>query len=234
MSRLATYGFIFLIAAVAAVSCKKDTSPAPDLGYNYYPVKLGSWIIYDVDSTYYNLFTGQKEVYQFQVMELVDSILSDNSGRAMLRKKRFYREDATEDWTIGRIWSAVRTSDKVESNEENIKYVKLIFPVRKGKTWNGNAMNSDKESEYKYLDVHVASTINGNTFDSTAMIQHEADSNLIEKKVKKEMYAKNVGMVYKYFEDVAVQDTAIDFSKPFDERINTGVRYSYRINSYSK
>ncbi len=216
------------------MSCKKDTQPAPDLGYNYAPVTPGAWIIYDVDSTYFNLFTHQKEVYSFQVMELVDSLLTDNSGRTMMRKKRFYRENASLEWQIGRIWSATRTSERLESNEENIKYVKLIFPVRKGRTWNGNAMNNDDEQEYKYLDVHVASTINGISFDSTATVQQQADSNLIEKKFKTETYAKNIGLVFKRYEDVAVQDTAIDFNKPFDERINTGVKYYYRINSYSK
>ena len=95
-------------------------------------------------------------------------------------------------------------------------------------------MNSQKELEYKYLDVDVASTINGLTFDSTATVQQEADSNLIEKRVKTEIYAKNIGLVYKEFQDVSVQDTVIDFTKPFEQRINTGVKYYYRINSYSK
>lgn len=233
MRKLITYWLLFATLVVIC-SCKKDTAPAPDLGQTYYPVKPGSWVIYDVDSVYYNLFTDQVETYSFQVMVVTDSLLSDNSGRAMMRKKRYYRENANGEWQITRIWSAVRTGERVESNEENIKYVRLIFPVRKGKTWNGNAMNSLDPEEYKFGDVHVPASVNGLSFDSTATVIQKADSNLIEKKYMTEMYAKNVGLVYKHFEDVAVQDTAIDFSRPFEERVNTGVKYIYRINSYSK
>lgn len=217
-----------------AASCKKDSSPAPDFGYDYYPVTAGSWIIYDVDSTFYNLFTHQTEFYSFQVKEHIDSILPDNAERAMVRIKRYYRNNSSESWTIGRVWYAVKTKERVERTEENVKFVKLIFPVRKNKTWNGNAMNSEGELTYKFTSVHTPSTIGGSTFDSTATVLQQADSNLIQKKYKTETYAKHVGLIYKEYVDVSVQDTVIDFSKPFEERINTGVKYIYRINSFGK
>jgi hypothetical protein len=225
---------LLLLTLCAVYSCKKDQSPAPDLGFEYYPVKEGFWVIYDVDSTFYNLFTHQKENYTFQVMEVTDSIIPDNTGRSMMRKKRYYRSNASQSWQIGRIWSAVRTNEHLEVTEENVKYIKLIFPVRKSKTWNGNAMNTEKELNYKYTSVNTETTINGIHFDSSATVLQEADSNLIEKRYKSEIYGKHVGMIYKAFIDVAVQDTAIDFSKPFEERINTGVKYFYKLNSYSK
>lgn len=226
--------YIALLLAGCFSACKKDTAPAPDLGYEYYPVQAGSWVIYDVDSTYYNLFTKQKEEFSFQLKELVDSVFPDNAGRSMMRIKRFYRNTSNDEWKVKRVWSAVRTTDRVERTEENVKIIKLIFPVRRGKSWDGNAMNTLGEMIYKYSTAHESATIGSTTFDSTATILQEADSNLIEKKFKQEIYAKNVGLIYKAYIDVAVQDTVIDFTKPFDERINTGVKYFYRINSFGK
>jgi hypothetical protein len=225
---------LVVVASAVMFSCKKDTTPPVDLGYEYYPVKEGFWVIYDVDSTFYNLFTHQKEHYTFQVMEVTDSIIPDNAGRSMMRKKRFYRDNSSQAWEIKRVWSAVRTTERVESNEENVKFVRLTFPVRKSKTWNGNAMNTEPELIYKYTSANTSIVVNGITIDSSATVLQEADSNLIEKRYKSEIYGKHIGMIYKAFVDVAVQDTVIDFSKPFDERINTGVKYYYKLNSYSK
>ena len=72
------------------------------------------------------------------------------------------------------------------------------------------------------------------SFDSTLLVTQLADSNLIEKKISVEMYAKNVGMIYKHFASVKDNDAVIDFSKSFNERIDSGFDYYYRIHSYGK
>ena len=41
---------LFGLLFVGLYSCKRDAPSKVDVGYNYYPNEVGSWIIYDVDS----------------------------------------------------------------------------------------------------------------------------------------------------------------------------------------
>ena len=51
------YNFLLFVSMLFIFSCKKNsTEPIPDVGYDYAPYKLGSYIIYDIDSTVYDDF----------------------------------------------------------------------------------------------------------------------------------------------------------------------------------
>ena len=52
---------ILACAILILVSCKKDDPVKIDVGHSYFPVEIGSWIIYDVDSTVWNDFDVPSE-----------------------------------------------------------------------------------------------------------------------------------------------------------------------------
>ena len=56
MQKIIGFAFISLIVISGSFSCKKKDELPPDLGYNYFPNKVGKYVIYDVDSFYYNDF----------------------------------------------------------------------------------------------------------------------------------------------------------------------------------
>ena len=224
---------LFLYMAIILFSCKKDDIVV-DLGYNYFPESVGTYVIYDVDSFVYNNFTHTVDTFTFQVKEIIESVYKDNANRNTLRLERYYRGDASQDWLLQDVWVANKTVNRAEKVEENQRFVKLIFPTKKGLVWNGNASNTNGEQNYIYTDVDVKRTINNLSFDSTLLVTQIADSNLIEKKVSVEMYAKNVGMIYKHFASVKDNDAVIDFGKTFNERIDSGFDYYYRVNSFGK
>ena len=117
--------------------------------------------------------------------------------------------------------------------EENVRYIKLTFPTQNNQKWNGNALNTIGTYTYEYKSVDTKKTVNGNVFDSTLTINQIVDSNLIEKKYQVEVYAKNVGMIYKRFVDV--QDKGITIEPgPLSGRIDAGTDYTYRIIEYGK
>ena len=62
---------IILLAFVIFIfSCKKDKDiVVVDLGYNYFPDKKVTFVIYQVDSLFYNDFTSTIDTFQFQIKE---------------------------------------------------------------------------------------------------------------------------------------------------------------------
>lgn len=199
-----------LCAMLILTSCDEESISPGMTDTSYFPLEVGNYIIYEIDSTVYDDFTMTVNQTIMQVREVVESEIVDNAGNPAFRIERSYRMDSTEVWgTRGYdIWSANLNGNKAERVEENQRYIKLVFPVADGKSWAGNIyINVDPLSELAYLEgwtyvmnkVHTPGVWNGNAFDSTlTVIQHE-EGTLIDTIGSREVYAKGVGLVYKEF-----------------------------------
>ena len=225
-----------LITGIVLYSCKKDDPVLPDTGLNYYPQDVGRYVIYDADSIVYDDFENDTDVYRFRLKEKVHSVFLDNEGRPSLRIERYiknYNDSVSYDsmsWVLKDVWYATVTSTRAERIEENQRFIKMIFPVRPDKTWNGNAFNTIGAWDYEYSEIDVPWSANGLTFDSTAEVIQKNDQNLIEKKFYRERYARNVGLVHK--EVVDIYDTTLNLFVPLENRIKGGVKYSLTARQY--
>jgi hypothetical protein len=230
-SRLIVIGLLFLL-----VSCKKNkVEEPPDLGYDYYPGKVGSYVVYDVDSISYPALSVDTLYYKFQIKEKIDSVFTDNQGRPTLKIIR-YRKNYNDtipyslmDWEFQDVWWANVTKTTVEVVEENIRFVKLIFPVKKSATWNGNAQNTIGQWDYKYSEIDAAATVGGISFDKTLKVTQKYFPSAISYENYYERYAKGVGMIYRIIENYDYQDGSGNANPG---HIYEGVFYEMRINSY--
>jgi len=215
--------FTLFTFSVILFSCKKDIEDPVDVGYGYFPVNVGHWATYQVDSTYYDDFTDSVRVYHYKIREQVESTFMDNQNRETQRIERYKQISDTTSWYINNVWAMNLTASTAEKVEENQRYIKLIFPVKKGKTWDGNAYNILGEQEYEFGSVGKAYTVNGITFDSTVTVIQKIESNIIHADYQIEVFAKHVGLIYKKYKSV---------DKSTDGNITKGVDYSYSIISY--
>src|ERR1043165_19624 len=116
--------FFFGLLFSAGLSCKKEKDPDPDMGYNYFPDKPGKYVIYDVDSFYYNDFTGNIDTFKFQVKEKIHSVYTDLQSRPTLRIERYIKNYSptvpysSMSWMLKDVWAANRTATTAEKVEE--------------------------------------------------------------------------------------------------------------------
>ncbi|PJB14786.1 MAG: hypothetical protein CO118_06810 [Flavobacteriales bacterium CG_4_9_14_3_um_filter_32_8] len=190
--------YIFFLISIFIFSCsKKEEVIPPDLGYDYAGLEVGRYIIYDVDSFYYDDFTDTIDTSYFKIKEVVDSKFTDLEGDEAFKIIRYRKENDTTAWELIDVWNSKITTTNFQKVEENVRFVKLIFPVKKNKTWNGNSMNNLASMEYKYTVIDNAEVIGGNTLNSVLTVLQYEFSPLIEENFFQEKYAKGVGMVYK-------------------------------------
>lgn len=179
-------------------SCKKDEKTDNTfLGYSYYPMKTGDSLIYDVHLHDKDLNDNDSS---YQILEVVESVFSDNEGRPTFRLERYARKNASQPWVIYKVWKSNITSTNVEKEEDNIVYIKLVFPVIAGKEWNGNAKNTlETFEDYRYASVHQTENLNGLQFDSVLTVQqiNMTGECLPSTEYGIEKYAAGVGMIYK-------------------------------------
>lgn len=229
------YLLLIVIVLPALFSCKKDKDVSIDVGYGYFPNELGKYVIYDVDSIVHDDFKGKVDTFKFQIKEFIQSFYTDNSGRQtqrIERSKRIYNKSISYDlipWKLMDIWCANLTPTSAEKVEENQRFVKLTFAVEQDKMWNGNVLNTIGQQNYIYTETDVSKHVGANFFDSTLVVTQLDKENLIEKQYFVEMYAKNVGLVYKQIIDVKSKTITNAYIM---DRISSGIQYKMTINSF--
>jgi hypothetical protein len=228
------YSFIFLFFLVI-ISCKKETveNTAASNYYSYFPLAIGSWIIYTVDSIGHlkdDDLTNETDtsllIRHYKIKEVIESDFTDGEGHRAFHITRYKQENDTMPWTFLSVWTANLTLGSAQRVEDNIRYLKLAFPINADVTWNGNAFNDFPEEDYSYTDIHVPYSISSFDFDSTLKVLQNDDANLIHQIYKEEKYAKNVGMIYKQRDSLNV------YSVNGQIRISNGFEYKESISAY--
>jgi len=206
---------VFALSIIFIASCKKDSTQPLTIDQSYFPLQTGKYIIYDVDSVGYNSFDNSTKTSIYQIMELVDTPYIDNAGNQAFKIIRSRRTDENSAWVATDVWSANLTDHTAEKVEENLRFIKLDFPVQLNRQWYGNAyIETDSPVEYlnswvyEYTSVYQPLSINGHSFDSTLTVSQHDEENLIEKSIYTEKYAKNVGLIYKLEEQLNTQPGA--------------------------
>jgi len=190
--------FLFLIT-LYFVSCRSDNDTVvnPNLNHNYAGLAVGNFVIYNVDSIAYDDVTASVSTSQFQIKEKIESQLVDLEGDNSYRIERYRKEKDSINWVLIDVWSSKLVSTNYQKVEENVRFIKLVFPIRANKTWNGNIKNNLGEQQYYFSAVHQPAIIGGFPLDSVSTVSQIEDINLISENLFEEKFATNIGMVYK-------------------------------------
>lgn len=219
----------FIFIAVLLFSCGDDQETiTPNLNYNYAGLEVGRFVVYDVTSIFYDDFTETVDTSLFQIKEVVASRFIDLEGDEAFVVNRFRKEVDSLGFVLTDVWTSKLTSTTYEKVEENERFLKLIFPIRINKTWNGNAKNNLGEVEYEFTAVHQSEIIGGNQLDSVSTVLQFENINLVEEEFFEEKFAANIGLVYKKSVDV---DNVFDNGTGLWVR-NAGIDITMTLSSF--
>jgi hypothetical protein len=212
-----------IILAAFMVSCSKETETLQaDTPSDYFSFQKGKYILYDLDSTLFINFGQKDTVVSYEVKDVVDEEVTDNLQRQAWRIIRYIRPSGSTseaDWTPNLTYLAIPTRNSVEIVENNLRYQKLIGPVKEGFIYKANtylpskpfesiysfSVDEDIQSwESMYENVGMPESYNGLNFDETVTIRQVEDSvnvpidipdSYAYKILWNEQYAKGIGMI---------------------------------------
>lgn len=225
------FTFIALITFTACTKKKQKEVENAGVYTDYYPLKIGSYHTYLIDSIYHNDFTMTADTFQFQLKEMVTDTFYDQSKQLNYRLERYYKFKTSPAesfnsiaWVFKNVWFITLTNISVQRVEENIRYVNLTNPVKNGISWDGNVFNTKEKYNYTYQEF--GENLQGYD-DAVRVIQHD-NSNNIEKQYYEQCFAKGVGLIkYHYIDVLSNKDP--DVSIPIMDRIQKGVEYNQEL-----
>ncbi len=224
------------VVCLAFLSCKKEQQQSPVyMGYDYFPNNVGHYVIYRCDSIIANPLTPNVippfDTFHYQVKEVIDSIYLNNQGQLTQRIVRYKRTDSTIPWsnilTIQKIWTGTLLTTMATRLEDNINYIKLVFPIKPSEQWNGNAMNTlALPGSYQYTALNTPAVINGVRFDSTLTVMEVNNPSRIGNQYYYEQYAAGVGLVYREVIDWSTSKFSFFTPPPVDSATAGTVIYT--------
>jgi hypothetical protein len=204
MNKILRFG---IVLSVFIVSCESDTPLEPEMGFDYFPLKVGNFQIYEVVQT--DIVNNVATESTYELRAVVSDSAKNNNGSITYTIIREKRVNPSADWQPFETWSAKLANNKLIQNESNILFVKLLFPPSLNLSWdgnefnnlpdNGNLFNDSKSEKYIISDVSdITSLSNGYQVANTITVTQNAYNDIpTGKDQRSEIYAKNVGLVYK-------------------------------------
>ncbi len=211
---------ILLIFFTIMVSCSKKeniTPNKPDL--SYFPLNVGQEFIYSVEKIRIDQPIDIYDTQRYYLKERIESSYLDETGNIIFRIERYQRKDTSSAWEIKDVWMAQYLNNQAHKVEENIRYVKLIFPVKKNAKWDGNAYNTLEKQIYQIENTDIQ----WNSYNSTCLVVQQNKESLVDKYYQTERYAKNIGLVEKI--DIQISQAFILHGVPIEQRIRRGTIY---------
>lgn len=205
--RLKSFYALMLLSLIVVACSKKIDNTQIQLHTEYYDLAPGRFIEYEATEITHNSNSAiQHDTLNYFLRVQFEDTIYDNLGRLNRKYVRYKRFSINDNWVISDVWMAFKDNSNVELIEENERIIKLKFPVNSYTNWNANVFNSSSPLECFYEQIHSPKTINGLFFDSTVTVNQGSDRNLIRFYKKKEVYAKGIGLVYKYYKDLNISN----------------------------
>jgi hypothetical protein len=214
---------LFVAIITGLFACKKTSEdfPVPPSIAEYAPLKVGKFITYDLDSLLF--LGGTQEIHRkYEVKYLVTDSVNDNLGRKVFRIVRSIRSLSTNPFLPDNTSYAINTGTNFEFTENNLRFFKLIQPIKNDATWKGNSAVSTSSSgtnlsylfdwDYTFAKVGEPAKVNNVIIPNTITINQADKGNglpvilptqssnpttIASKDSAVEIYAKDIGMVYK-------------------------------------
>jgi len=223
--------FVLIFFGFFVLGCTETHEVNTDAyGTDYFPLEVGQFAIYQVEGVEY--INPQDSVeFSYQLKESITESFEDLEMGISYKILREKRENENDDWKTDSIWTARKDEIQAIKTENNVPYVRLVFPLKENKTWNGNALNGKESHEYEMINVHKPFEGKFSSFDrSVTVIQDLVPDMIVQNKLKKEVYSQHIGLVYK-------EKIILNFRQGDDtglEIVDSGIKYFQSILTYGE
>jgi len=242
--------FMGIIALMTFVSCEDESitlAPAA-MGLEFYPVETGRTWTYRMDSTV--IMGGAKVTSTSYMKEEITGSYLNGQGDTSHILTISTSETLNGTYNQTDVWSIEKSNTSVIRTEENLRFLKLAFPIVEGNEANNTLFDPQTEVDigqqsikpykdwrYKVLDRGGLLTVAGEDFINVTTIR-QADNqsdfpNDLELRKVIEFYAPNVGMLRRTMEIFNTQCGTDCVTIPWIDKAEEGFSLTQTLVEYN-
>ncbi len=212
--------FSALLLVLSIFSCAEESKMLDnaEFGYQYFPVDIGDYRLFRVDSTIVDNNGGTILQSRFFIKEEITESFKSAFGETIFRVERSRSETRDGNYTITDVWTAQRDEVIAIRTEENLRFNKLKFPIVLNNKWEGNAFENLTDvfiagdrvevykdwGDYEVIAKGINMTVFGIDYSDVVTVKQADHDFLLEKRSSYEHYAPNVGLIRK---EMVILDT---------------------------
>jgi hypothetical protein len=206
------------IALLVFTGCEEEVLEPQDFSadLDYFPLTVGQTDFYQLDSiVLFNTVGGVVyDTARLEVRETLVDTFRTPDGNLWYRGERSERYLGEMEWRPVQGYALSIQQNQAIRREDNLPFIKLVFPIREGQRWNGNVGFDEFREiptggefldvfagwDYRYTEVGVVrDTLNLAFTESLLMEQADID-NLIDYRQAYERYAPGVGLIERFLD----------------------------------
>jgi hypothetical protein len=216
------YNYLMIgVFTLLLFSCKKYADPSlEDVGYSYFPIYEGEYSIYSVTDTAFegydtNTNTTNMTIDNYLVKEEIHAPITVNDE--VRYEVYVYYKRSGETWKSypDSVWTEFNSQRRIIRVRNNIRFVPLVFPIELDKQWDGNISDpeSDPQDFYTITSVRRPFSYDNFNYSETATVELVRDVSVINDYLSYEVYANNLGLIYKDDKMYEYQDGGIIYTQ---------------------
>jgi hypothetical protein len=239
---------LLIVFILAATSCKKTNHYSGPQLADYFPLQTGHVNIYRMDSLNFYFYGQLDTVTSYLAKDTVEDSFTDGAGNLAWHVTRYLSDTTGSSWNVYATYVVTPSTQKIELTEDNLRFIKLAFPMTNGFSWQGNSylpyepykdffdFSDDSHLtlsnwNYTYQSVNKPYTVFTHTFDSTITVLQNDDSinssisdpnSFASRTYWSETYAKHVGLVYRHTE-------MWDYQPPTPDGTQVGYKIGFKL-----
>lgn len=239
------FHYLLLAIGLAFSSCTQNYEEvdATTFGFEYYPVETGRSWVYLSDSIVYSRGGNQIDTFTSYIKEEIGDYIEDLEGNRIYKIFRSMKRDEDGIWQRLNTWTTYVDKSRAIRTEENIKLIKMVFPLRLNQRFDGNAfvdenykilvngelMDVYKDWRHRVERLGGKEEFNGDEVE-TCYINLVEDESIIDKRDVKEIYAKGIGLLRK--SKLVLELNASQPNTAWNEKITRGFIHTLTLIEY--
>ncbi|WP_425638365.1 hypothetical protein ACPUEN_03095 [Algoriphagus yeomjeoni] len=211
---------VLLLILTLFTSCDRELEDSQaDLGYEFQPLEVGLFWVYEVDQTiYFGENDSEQELFFYK--DRIRSFYTNAEGELVFIVNRTKSSDEIT-WTKVLEYTLIQRDFSLVRTIENQPLVALVFPPKDGKVWNGNIYRDEVADDFELI----------NSGNSIRVNQEDSDDEVTYRDIRFEIYDLGIGLVEKY-DEVLTYCSRNDCLG--DKLIDSGFKVQMKLTDYGK
>jgi hypothetical protein len=228
------YIVYFSILSFFIIGCNDENEVInkSNFGYDYFPIAIGKSWTYRSDSIIYKNGGTLRDTLKAFIKEEISATIPNN-GIETYKLTRFFKRKESDPWRRINTWTIEFDSVRLILTEENIRLVKLVFPVKANTKWDSNIfvdkfqtvqvgnefLELYRENNTRIDDFEKPYTFKSSPIPSiTSKIVDVSSS--VERRFHTETYGKGVGLLYK--EMIMLNGNSVNATDNWEQKATKG------------